>query len=105
MDQNRKRFAKRIAGLTVATTLVLGTPVATNVLSTPALQSVVGSTVAHAAVDNLMNLERADAYNVESINDYYEYNSYVIHVTPRSDANLRDFESLTFMVQDRKSVV
>ncbi|HLR70054.1 MAG TPA: hypothetical protein VK085_01330, partial [Pseudogracilibacillus sp.] len=99
MNRNRKRYAKRIAGLTVATTLVLSAPIAPNVMSTPALQDAIGPTVAHAAVDNLMNHERSRTNTVETINDYYEFNSYIIHVTPYTDTNLRDMESITFMVQ------
>ena len=102
MDQNRRRYAKRIAGLTVATTLVLGTPIASNVLSTPALQSVVGSTVAHAAVDNLMDLETLTrAHSTESRNTHYGYMSYALHnnVYPLEGVNLRDISNLTYIVQ------
>src|SRR5699024_4393005 len=103
MNRNRKRYAKRIAGLTVATTLVLSAPIAPNVMSSPALQNVVGSTVAHAAADNLMDLERGitEAYSTESRNTEYGYMSYALHnsMYPAEGVNLRDISNLTYIVQ------
>lgn len=54
MNQNRKRYAKRVAGVTLATTLVLS-PIAPNVLSDMGLKNVVNSSVVQAATDNLFN--------------------------------------------------
>ncbi len=52
MNQNRKRYAKRSAGVALATTLVIS-PVAPNVLSSAGIQDVFGVSVAHAATENL----------------------------------------------------
>src|SRR5690625_4337369 len=54
MNQNRKRFIKRVAGLTVATTLVVGAPVAPSVLSSLDTYGIAGSSVVHAASQNLL---------------------------------------------------
>src|SRR5690625_1513321 len=99
MNQKRKRYAKRISGLTVATTLVLSTPIAPNVLSSSAFQNIVGTTVAHAAVDNIMDFEDTYSHNTETKNDYYEHMSYVNFETVYSIKDLGNESELTYFLQ------
>ena len=98
LNQNRKRFIKRVAGLTVATTLVVGAPVAPSVLSNETLQDTFGVTVAHAAVDNLMEVDDyarvAPYYNEE-----YDYTRYILYNGSNPILNLDDFDALTYIVK------
>src|SRR5690625_3183291 len=98
MNQNRKRFIKRVAGLIVATTLVVGTPVATSVLSNETLQDTFGVTVAHAAADNLMEADD-QARVAPYYNDEYNYTRYVLYNGSNPILNLDDFDALTYIVK------
>src|SRR5699024_10402721 len=67
MKQNRRRYAKRIAGIAVATTVVLSAPVAPNVLSSTAFHDAIGTNVVHAASDNIVDFGEEKE---QSITDY-----------------------------------
>ncbi|WP_255585287.1 LPXTG cell wall anchor domain-containing protein [Virgibacillus saliphilus] len=107
MSQNRKRYVKNIAGLTMAATIALSVPVAPNVLSNEAIQDTFGTTVVHAAVDNI--LEPDDQAFGQSV--YFEdqgFTNYAFHnnaVGSQIDIGSYDALNYVFKLPDEMSYI
>src|SRR5699024_984848 len=89
MNRNRKRLAKQVAGVAIATTFTLSTPIVPNVIEDSSFKNVLSSSVVHAATDNLMNLERSSYHPTESRNTEYEFMSYALwnDIYPADEVN------------------
>src|SRR5699024_50181 len=101
MNRNRKRLAKQVAGVAIATTFTLSTPIAPSIIEDSSVKNVLSSSVVHAATDNLMNLERTSYNTTESRNEEYGFMSYVLYddIYPADGVNLRDINNLTYIFQ------
>jgi hypothetical protein len=96
MNRNRKRWVKRVAGVSAAAALVV-TPVAPNVLGEAGLQNMLGATVAHAAVENIAPTDASAEVGV-FYNSEYSFTRYVLRnevQTVSSD----EYDQLTYIVQ------
>ena len=99
MNQNRKRWMKRVAGVSVATSLVLA-PVAPNVLSNVGLQSAIGTSVAYAATENIMGIDRSGWIN-GYYNEHYDHTRYVMYNDADTGIKIyaEDYHALTYIVK------
>ncbi|MFD1067895.1 LPXTG cell wall anchor domain-containing protein [Oceanobacillus locisalsi] len=102
MDRNRKRYAKKVAGITLSASLALGVgaPAAANVLSDDAFQKTFGVSVAHAESSDLMGQDVSPyfypLYNEEYGVTNYNFNS---DLEIGTEINLDDYSSLAYIVK------
>src|SRR5690625_1265931 len=99
MNRNRKRYAKRIAGAAIATTFVLSTPIAPNVLSESGLKNVVSSSVVHAATDNLFEFNDTLTYSNSYYSEDYEETRHIVYGSPDNQMTFEDIDAFTIIMQ------
>lgn len=101
MNQNRKRYAKRIAGVAIATTFALSTPIAPNVLSDSGFANVLSPSVVHAATDNLIDF--GSIYTDSFHSDEYEETRHIIYGSSNNQLSFHDKDAFTIIVQFLKN--
>src|SRR5699024_3712711 len=57
MNRNRKRLAKQVAGIAIATTFTLSTPIAPSIISDSSFKSVLSTSCMHAATDHRLECD------------------------------------------------
>src|SRR5699024_12730579 len=55
MNRNRKRLAKQVAGIAIATTFTLSTPIAPSIIEDSSFKNVLRSSVVDEARDNIVD--------------------------------------------------
>jgi len=93
MNRNKKRYAKQIAGVAIATTFALSTPIAPSVLSESGFKNVLSSSVVHAATENLIEVATENEPRIFSSNFYNRTEYYAgLHI------DFPDAENLDYKV-------
>ncbi|QQK81408.1 DUF5011 domain-containing protein [Salicibibacter cibi] len=86
--KNRKKIAKRVSGLSLATTLAVGTALFSS-------QHDVG----HAQSENIMDSDEALTEFHSNYNDEYDYTVHSLHNSGTGNIDYDDIDALTYIVQ------
>lgn len=89
---------KRVTGLTVAATLTLSAPFSPNIVNVLDTNHVLGTSIVHAASENLMEPNEISTYFASFHNDYYGYTRHILF-NGGSPISLEGLDSLKYVVK------
>src|SRR5699024_3491618 len=99
MNRNRKRLAKQVAGVAIATTFTLSTPIAPSIIEDSSFKNVISSSVVHAATDNLFEFNDTLTNFTTTHNAEYEWTRHIVNGTSDNQITFDDKSAFTIVIQ------